>query len=120
LPEGARDVAPNTGRGDDVDAGGARDISDERDVAAEVRRREVDDRIDPAGLRFRQLAYGIRLRALPVEQPRVVMVVLAHRDEHVLMAEREAEGAVVDGAEDGLDGGHRLYSSGKRRLPCSK
>src|SRR5438093_453241 len=67
--------------------------------------------VGAACLRFGQLSDGVGSRPLPVEEPGVVVVVLAHGDEHVLMAEREAEGGIIDRAEDGLDGGHGLYSS---------
>src|SRR6266545_2182001 len=106
LPERPRHVSPYPCRDHDVDFGGACHISHELDVSPEVRRGQIDDRIYTTRLRFTQLPDSVGAGALPVEEPRVVVVVGTHRHEHVLMAEGETKGCSIDCPEYGLYSRH--------------
>ena len=76
------------------------------DIAAEIRRREVDQRIDAAGLRLGELLDRLETGRRHVVAPGVVGDVFAHADEDMFVAESGAEFGCVDGSEGGFDGWH--------------
>src|SRR5207247_2839551 len=92
APERARDVAPDAGRGDDIDAAAARQVGQKADVAAEVERREIDDRLDAALARLGQRRGGLLGQAVEIAvQLRVGLQDSGRGRYDVLVGQGEAE-----------------------------
>jgi hypothetical protein len=93
---------------DDVDLRLLGHPLDARDVAPQPPHGGVDDRVDAERLQLVELSDGVgdsNVLVPPVAHA-VVLDVLGREDEHVLVHEGRPELRGVDGATDGLDGGH--------------
>ena len=112
-----RRIEPDPGGSDDLQAGGLRGLDHELDIASEVRRREVDDRVDAARLQHPQLLDRRIERSPAVIQPRIVLPVfpVAHHD--VLVREREPQLVRFDLAEHRLNRPHQRAVLTSRRDP---
>ncbi len=97
--------------GHDVELGLLGDALEARDVPAEPDHGGVDDRVDAPALQLVQLRDGVGDALLLVPELGVVLEDLGAQHEHVLVHERRAQGTGLDGAADGLDGGHCLCAS---------
>ena len=105
-------VEVHPGGDDDLHPRALGDLADEGDVAAEVERREVDQRADALVVGLLELLecpgdLGVAVEGVRPVDPRTECAPLMMW----LVWEREPQVGGVDGAPDGFDGGHAVLLS---------